>query len=328
MVFAKESPIMSRSGIVSALLILLLNFCVAGSALGAEYKLSNGDVYRGTAASFNDDGLVVSLEIGGFSPRVPWGKLTQETLKELAENPEAKEFVEPYIEIPPEIKEAEKQKRKDIRVSNPPTKVAHVETKGNFFAAMASPLGFTLLGILYLANLYAAVEVARFRGRPVALVVGVSAIAPIIGPALFALLPGAHSTYAEPPPAPEAATEMVNPMQQALPSTMGGSGLSVASTGGGKAVTNPAYTVVHSRANTVFDRRFFETKFSGFFRVVPADAEKDLVLVVKTPKQEIVATRVSRISAGEIHLMLQRGTETSVSFGEITEVLVRPKGAK
>jgi hypothetical protein len=117
-------------------------------------------------------------------------------------------------------------------------------------------------------------------------------------------------------------------MQQALPSGMAGSGLGLANTGAGKAAANPAYTTVHTRANTAFDRRFFETKFSGFFRVVPADAEKDLVIVIKTPKQELVATRISRISGSEVHFQLQRGTEASVAFGEITEVSVRAKGAK
>jgi hypothetical protein len=325
MVFAKESQIMSRSGLVSALLFLVLNFNLAW---GADYKLTNGDIYRGQAASFNDDGLVVSLDIGGFSPRIPWGKLTQETLKDLANNPEAKDLVEPYIEVPPDVKEQEKKKKKEIRVSEPPSKVPHVESKTGFFAAMANPLGFGLLGALYLANLYAAMEIARFRGRPKGLVLGVSAIAPIIGPALFALLPASH-VYPEAPAAPEpAVTEGVNPMQQALPSTMAGSALSVASAGGGKTAANPAYTTVHNRQNATFDRRFFETKFSGFFRVVPADAEKDLVMVVKTPKKEIVATRVSRISASEVHLQLQQGSEASVPFGEITEVSVRPKGAK
>jgi hypothetical protein len=316
---------MCRLGVVSILLVLTLSF---SSAFGADFRLTNGDVYRGEAVSFSDDGVVVRLEIGGFSPRVAWGKLTQETLKELAENPDAKDYVEPYIEIPVEVKERERAKKKEIRVVEPP-KVPHVETPAGFFAAMANPLGYVLFGLLYLANLYAGYQVARFRGRPIGLVVGVSAIAPIIGPALFASLPGVQSEYGT-TAAPEApvATDMVNPMQQALPSGMAGSGLGLASTGGGKAAANPAYTQVHTRTNATFDRRFFETKFTGFFRVVPADAEKDLVMVIKTPKQEYVATRISRISASEVHFQLLRGSEASVGFGEITEVSVRPKGAK
>src|SRR6185437_3062346 len=108
---------MCRLGVVSWLLILFLG---GFSASGAEYHLSNGDVLKGEAASFNDDGLVVRLDIGGFSPRIPWGKFTQETLKELSTNPQAKEFVEPYIDIPIEVKEKEKKKKKEIRVAEPP----------------------------------------------------------------------------------------------------------------------------------------------------------------------------------------------------------------
>ena len=317
---------MCRLGVV--LVSLLLHLC---AAFGAEYRLTNGDVYRGEAISFNDDGVVVSLEIGGFSPRIPWGKLTQETLRELAELPEAKLYAEPYIEIPPEVKAAERAKRRQINVIEPPDKVPHVDEGDDtgFFAAMANPLGYALLGLLYLANLYAAMEIARFRGRSKALVVGVSAIAPILGPVLFALIPGAHA-HIDTSVVPEAPApaENVNPMQQALPAGMAAGGLGLASAGAGKAAANPAYTTVHTRANATFDRRFFETKFSGFFRVVPADAEKDLVIVVKTPKQELIATRISRISGSEVHFQLQRGTEASVGFGEITEVSVRPKGAK
>ncbi|HEV8543125.1 MAG TPA: hypothetical protein VGR78_12085 [Verrucomicrobiae bacterium] len=317
---------MFRFGV--ALLFFLLGlFPVAAG----EYRLTNGDVLKGEAASFSDDGLVVRLDIGGFSPRTPWGKFTQETLKELMQNTQAKEFVEPYIDIPLEIKEKEKQKKKDIKVAEPP-RVPVVEGKIGFFAAMANPLGFTLLGALYLANLYAGVQIARFRGRPVPLVVGVSAIAPIVGPSIFLALPGHAVTRPDgAAAAPEpAATEGVNPMQQALPSGMAVSSLGLASAGhGGKGGGNAAYNQVYTRANTTFDRKFFESKFTGFFRVIPVEPEKDLVIVIKTAKQEFIGTRISRISGSEVHFQLQRGgAEASVPFGEITEVLIRPKGAK
>ena len=322
-----ENRIMCRLGAV--VFVLWLSIC---QGFAAEYKLTNGDIYVGRAASFNDDGIVIQLDIGGFSPRVPWGKLDQPTLKLLMENPEAREFVEPYIEVPIEEKQAEKEKQKEIRVIEPPEKVPHTPAKIGFFQAMANPLGFALFGALYLANLYAAFHIARFKGRPVPLVVGISAIAPVFGPILFALLPGTGYVPEEAaaPEAAPAAETGVNPMQQALPSGMQGSGLGLA--GGGapaaKAAANPAYAQVYNRSNTTFDRRFFETKFTGFFRVAPAEPEKDLVIVIKTPKQEFVASRVSRISANEIHFQLQRGSEQAVGFGEITEVSVRPKGAK
>jgi hypothetical protein len=314
---------------LGAVLVFSLLMCL--QTFGGEYRLSNGDVLKGEAASFNDDGLVVRLDIGGFSPRIPWGKFTQETLTALMQNPEAKEFVEPYLDVPLEVKEKAKEKKKEIKVKEPP-RVPLVEGKTGFFASMANPLGLTLLGILYLANLYAALEIARFRSRPIPLVVGISAIAPILGPILFVSLPPGNAVAAAPAEtaeAPPAATESVNPMQGALPAGMQGGGLGLAGGGhGAKTAGNPNYNQVYTRSNSTFDRKFFESKFTGFFRVVPMDPEKDLVIVVKTAKQELIGTRISRISAAEIHFQLQRGTEASVPFGEITEVSVRPKGTK
>ena len=316
---------MCRLGLIGTLCALWL---AIASAIGAEFHLNNGDVLKGDAASFNDGRLVVRLQIGGFSPRSAWGKLTQETLKELQKNPQAAEFVEPYIEIPPEVKEKEKEKKKVIKVMEPP-RVPLVTQKVGFFGAMANPLGWTILAVLYAANIYAGVQIARWRGKPIGLVAAVSAVAPIIGPAIFAAIP-ASAVAPEERQAAEApvATEGINPMQQALPSGMQGSGLGLASHGAGKGGGNPVYSQVYTKANTTFDRRFFETKFTGFFRLVPSDQEKDLVIAIKTAKQEITAVRISRISATEIHLQTKSGSEVGIGFGEIAEVAVRPKGAK
>ena len=307
-----------------ALLFLLVVAVFSGSQ-AAEFKLTNGDVLKGEPSSFNDDGLVVRLDVGGFSPRVPWGRLTQETLKNLAEVPEAKEYVEPYIEIPIEVKAKERAERRRIDVVEPP-RVPLVETKGGLFASLANPIGLFILGALYLANLYAALEVARWKGRPVALVVGVSALVPFLGPLIFAFLPPAAGGVSEAvEEAPAAEQTPVNPLaNQNAPQ----SGLGLAGGAAAKGAANPAYSQVYSKSNTTFDRRFFETKFSGFFRVVPADPEKDLVIAVKTARQEVRAVRVSRISGSEVHFQAQSGAEVSVPFGEIMEVAVKPKASK
>lgn len=308
-----------------ALLLLLVAAVLSGS-YAAEFKQTNGDVLKGEPSSFNDDGLVVRLEVGGFSQRVPWGRFTQETLKQLAEMPEAREYVEPYIEIPVEVKAQEREKRRQITVIEPP-RVPLVEDKSSLFASLANPVGFFILGALYLANLYAALEIARWKGRPVALVVGVSALVPFLGPLLFAFLPPAAGAASEPIEQAPAVAEQTstNPLaNQNAPA----SGLGLAGGAAAKGTANPVYSQVYSRSNTTFDRRFFETKFSGFFRVVPADPEKDLVIAIKTPKQEVRAVRVSRISGTEIHFQAQSGAEVSVPFGEIMEVAVKPKAAK
>ena len=164
-------------------LILSLIWQAASAGLAAEYRLTNGDVLKGEAASFNDDGLIVRLDLGGFSQRVGWGRLTQEALKELAKDARATRFVEPFIEIPPEVKHKEKAKKKEI-VLRPVPRVERPAGKPKFFASLITPPGLMVLIVLFLANLYAGYEVAQYRNRPVAVVCGLSVLAPVLGPIL------------------------------------------------------------------------------------------------------------------------------------------------
>ena len=80
----------------------------------------------------------------------------------------------------------------------------------------------------------------------------------------------------------------------------------------------------------MFNRRFFETKFSGFFSIIRREAEKDLVLVVKTMRGQFEVKRVTRIAANDIHFEVAKGSATSevmVPFAEIQEIQLKHKDA-
>ena len=80
----------------------------------------------------------------------------------------------------------------------------------------------------------------------------------------------------------------------------------------------------------MFNRRFFETKFSGFFGIVRREADKDKVLQVKTARMLFVAERISRIAANEVHFEVLRGDsrqEVMVPFAEIQEIQLKYKNA-
>ncbi len=311
---------------IKAFLFVSAILVAAITNFGAEFKLSNGDILRGEAASFTDNGLVVRLELGGFSPRYGWGKFTQETLRELQQNPQAKKYVDPFVEVPEEVKlEKEKAKKKEIRITEP-NKIPLYVGKPSLSSGFFTSVGILLLLALYGANLYAALEIAHFRARPVPLVMGVSAVVPVAGPLAFLAMPAGDRTAPEPAasaPEPAAAGD-----GKVAPGPASGMGLAAHEAPGQKGGA-AAYSQVYNRSNTTFDRRFFETKFTGFFRVAPADSEKDLVLVIKAAKNEYVGKRITRISMTELHLQLLRGgTEASISFGEMVEVSVRHKDAK
>jgi hypothetical protein len=159
-------------------------------------------------------------------------------------------------------------------------------------------------------------------------VCAVSFFLPLLGPIIFLALPtqsgSSEPAYEVPTEVAGAAARKTTGMVAAKPS-----GLSLAAAekaGPGAAHSQPQ---VYSRGEHTFNRRFFESKFPGFFRVVAGEAEKDLVLVFKCVKNEFVGKRISRISSNELHLqLLNTNNEVSIAFNDVTSVTVRHKDAK
>ena len=303
--------------------------CLAGAALAAEFRLVTGDVYKGELSAADKDGLVVRLESGDYSPRIDWAKLSDETLRDLADNAKARRFVEPFIEPPAETVAI--QQAKEIKVHQP-ARLERPEAKKGLIPALTTPHGLSLLGLLFLANLYGAYEVARFKWRPPALVCGLSAVFPVFGPFIFLVLP--RNVPVELENATEAAVQQTHLAVGSQSAPAGGAptggaaaalGISKASAGHGAA--QEGLPRVFKRGETTFNRRFFETQFQNFFRVVASEADKDLVIDVSAGKKSVVATRVSRISAGEIHFKTATGQEVGVPFAEMSEVKLRHKDA-
>src|SRR5213593_3586797 len=122
----------------------LLGWLLAAVVRADEFKLANGNVLRGQFASADEDGLVVKLDVGGFSKREPWINFTQESLKELASDPKIAPLVEPFIELEPEQIKA-KEKQKEIVVRPVPNRLDRPSPKPGFAAAFLTPVGLTIL---------------------------------------------------------------------------------------------------------------------------------------------------------------------------------------
>ena len=87
---------------------------------------------------------------------------------------------------------------------------------------------------------------------------------------------------------------------------------------------------VFQRGQFTFNRRFFETKFPGFFGVVRRDADKDMALIVKTMRGEFVVQRIVRIAQDDMHFQIVKGEasfEEMVPFADIQEIQLKPKDA-
>ncbi len=317
------------------ILLLWVSALLAGSALGDAFRLNNGETLNGEVlpTSANDQGVQVKVGEGQYQ-RVPWASFSQEDLKNFAKNAKMQAFVEPFIEPDP----LAKIKKTEVNLQ-PPPRFEEPPRQSLLGAMFSSSVGVFILLVLYAAIIYAGYEVAVFRAQPPLLVCGLSAI-PGLGffaPIVFLSMPTkikpsepAVETVAEPTTAATAAaaTDDVNPMH--ADGAQHPASLKLAHSDEGPKSTLPE-TIVYQRGQYTFNRRFFETKFPGFFGVVRRDADKDMLILIKSARGEYAGQRISRIAANDLHLQVQRGhasEEVMIPFQEIQEIRVKHKDAE
>jgi hypothetical protein len=321
---------------------VLVGGWLAGAAYAEEFKLANGQTLVGEvlAGSANDTGVQIKVGDGEYK-RVPWADFSQEELKQFAKVQKLEPLVEPFIEVTQE----EKLKKTEVNLK-PPPRLERPAAHSLLGALFSSGPGFLLFLLVYAANIYAGYEISIFRARPALLVCGVSAVLPFAGPIIFLSLPTqvtpSEETW-EPAAAAAAATptaEAVNPMQAEgaehptalrLADTGPASGVKLGHFEGGEDRQELPPTTTYHRGQFTFNRRFIETKFPGFFGVVRRDADRDMVLVIKSSRGEYIGQRISRIAANDLHLLVQRGPaseEVMIPFVEIKEIVLKHKDAK
>jgi len=308
------------------ILLLCLLFGLAPATRAETFDLVSGGSVSGEIISANAQGLVVKLADGSFAPRVGWTNFTQNALKELVKNPKVKNFVEPFVDTEEEA--TAKKAAAEINVK-PVSRLQRPDSKAGLAALFRSPLSITLLFVLYLANLYAAFEVALFRNYPIAAVCGVAAVAPVLGPILFICLPRRlqqqqREQTEEQLAAEHHAEHLVLPGGEEV-AEESGHGHAEHVPAGGPSLPAP---ILYQRGLYSFNRRFFETKMSGFLRVVPGEAEKDMLLHVKSSRGEHVATRISKLTPGELYLHVVKGGASSdvmIPYTELAEIQIRHK---
>jgi len=307
------------------LLLLIFASSAAVSARADSYELVGGATLSGEPISANQQGLVVKREDGSFAPRVPWTNFTQNALKQLAQNPKAKPFAEALLEATEE-ESSERKKAAEITVK-PVPRLERPDPRAGLGALFRSPLSIMLVLVLYLANIYAGWEISIFRNYPAALVCTAAALVPVVGPVLFLCLPRRLPKAAE-----ETAEQLAEEHQAEHVVTHDG-------VEGAEAAPPPEHhaaqaapslppPVIYQRGHFSFNRRFFETKMPGFLRMVPSEAEKDMLLLVKSSRGEYTATRIVRLTPNEIYLHVVKAgasNDVMIPYTELAEVQIRHK---
>lgn len=320
---------------------ILIYGLLPGVAAAETYKLANGETLTGEllSAAANDQGVQVKIGEGQYQ-RIPWASFSQEDLRNFATNAKMAPFVEPFIEITRE----EKLKKTEVNLK-PPPRLERPERQSLFGAFFSSGLGIFVMLILYAATIYAALEVALFRAQPPLLVCGLAAI-PFLGvfsPIVFLVMPTRLTKRAEEEVEPAAAEtaasssagaaasdqgDDANPMRVAGAEHPGSLHLEKTQTSTAK--PKLPETVTYQRGQFTFNRRFFETKFPGFFGTVRREADRDMVLLVKSNRGDYRGERISRIAANDLHLEVHHGgvtEEVLIAFQDIQQVILKHKAA-
>lgn len=326
-------------------LAFLLSFCLTFIPLlvnGGSYTLVDGQtVVSGDPISYNDNGVVLRSPSGSVQSRMEWARFSQESLKALASearSPKDAAFVEPFID---EIIQ-QKARRKEIAIQPIPPLQRPAGRLG-FLAAFSSSLGLMILAALYGANLFAAAEIARFRRLSVPAVCAVSAVIPVVGPVIFLCLPTTAT------PAPDLSLANAGgPPRPSMPSV-----LERATQATAHAIQKVTQTLnepieplviqapapeiptiplpppqIFAKGEFTFNRRFFESKFPGFFRLVPSEAEKDMLISIKAARGQFTGRYISKINQTELYLQVFKNEVTAdemIPFIEIQEIVVRHK---
>jgi hypothetical protein len=284
--------------------------------VGADtVQLADGSSVTGDVVKVDDTGILFRTPNDVYTNFV-WTKFSQDGLKQLAQNPKIKPFAEPFIEISPS---AQTGFHEVSRLAQPP----QASLPGALFS---SSVGLAVLLVVYFANLYAGIEIAIYRKRPFELVLGAAAVLPVLGPIVFLCLPTHVEPSSEPVEQAEAAPETFA-VPGKIPLSAPG-GIHIADASWRSKSTEKPEPQTFQRGQFMFNRRFFETKFPGFFSTVRPDADRNMVLQVKTPRAYFMVQRVTRITASDVHFEVIQGgvrQEVMVPFTDIQEVLYKHK---
>jgi hypothetical protein len=293
----------------------------------ATFQLSNGQSITGEPIAPDGQGLIFKLNATTFSERIGWTNFTESALQEMAKDPKLKPFVADYLIDESAFADEEKAAR-EIKPKTGP-KLDRPDPKAGFGALFSSSLSVAMFAALYLANLYAAFEIAIFRNYHPGLVCGIAAVFPVLGPILFLSLPTHLRKLEEAEPEGWEGEEAAD--AEAVEGEAGGEHVHAAAEApAAEAHQGPTPPTIYQRGQFTFNRRFFETKLAGFLRVVPSEAEQDMVVCVESSRGNYVGNRIARILPNELYLHVTKGGASSdvvIPFNEIKEVQIRHKDA-
>ena len=284
-------------------------------AFADAFFLTDGGSVTGDVLRSDESGVTFHLPDDTYT-NVAWPRLSQDSLKHLADDPKMKSFAEPFIA--PVGSSA-----KEIKI-NPVTRLARPEHPSVFAGFFGSSVGLFILFILYGANLFAAYEIAIVKVRSPLQVMGAAAVLPIVGPVIFLCLPMQVQVSAEQKEAEALATEVAAAQQQEKIQIGEASWKTDEASVAAAAAQKKAEPQIFPRGKFTFNKRFIETRFGDF--VNGGDQAKKFSMELRSMKAQMAVERIAQIGQNDLIVETPQG-QVSVPFTEIQEIKLNPRNA-
>jgi hypothetical protein len=273
--------------------------------------LTDGTALSGDVLKFDDNGVMLRLSEDNYT-NLEWARFSQESLKQLSQNPKIAPFAEPFIE-PSEPVHAAQQEEITIKPVDRLERPAHPSL---IVGLVTSPVGLFILLVIYAANLAAAYEISLVKMRTPGEVMGLSAVLPVIGPIIFLSMKEKPAAAEEVAPteavmAPAGTAE--NP-QEEIPI------VEVTR----KVEEKKPEPQIYSRGKFTFNKRFVETKFAGFIGEAKGDA-LNFTMEAKTAKEQLAVERIMQVSNSEVIFDTVKRGQVAVLLTDILEIKLNPK---
>ena len=234
------------------------------------------------------------------------------------------------------------------------------EAKGIFGAYFGTKPGLLMLFLIWGANLWAAHNIGVYRRWPKFMVPGIAAVAPLVGPAvILAMKPKkvekketVMAKEDEEKPAKKKAA-VAKPVSKAKvvtakPGAAAGGAGARAGAGAAKAKQAQAQAPMaappqpgaaaaapkaleaasYEKGSVNINKRFIETKFAPFFKLVPDEPYRSGWMCFVTPRGEYWAKRIPKITQTDLTIQCpQEGGGTldqTIQIAEITAIHIRP----
>lgn len=335
----------------------------AADPVSGTFKLKDGSEVSGRIFSVNNSGIIFKPTDGGsLSTRIAYKEFSMDALKDLVKDAKVARYAANLlpreaaasagITLPPP---PSREKLEPPTFTDVEDKPQLPEPRGIMGAIFGTKQGLLLLLLIWAGNLWAAHFIGIYRKQTKFLVPGIAAVAPIIAPTVFLFMkpkkaskkdgggddddeedekPAKKKNSAAAAVAKPAAKKKVvtaRPAAQAQPAAAPAAQAAAPiaapaapAAAGPKGLEAEAY--VKGQVN--INKRFIETKFAPFFKLVVDEPYRSAWLCFVTPRGEHWAKRIPSISPTDITLQCPQeggGTlDTTLQLAEIQEIHLRP----